>query len=85
MSCAADNNAYVISINPATKKWKGSLVNISGTSLRSLSVCDWNKEGDRFAIGGGTGDVYIGYFDQSNNQWDTIPITGSLSLIQSWL
>lgn len=84
MSCGADNNAYVISFNATLKKWKANLVNISGTSLRALSCCDWSFDGERLAIGSGTGDVYVGFFDQKNNQWDTVPITGSLIAEVSW-
>lgn len=82
LSCAADNNAFVIGFDASLSKWKSTLVNISGTSLRALGACDWSKNGDRFAIGGGTGEVYVGFFDKVNNQWDTVPITGSQSLTQ---
>lgn len=75
LSCGADINAYVISFNQQTKKWKGSLVNIPGNGLRALTCCDWSKDGDRFAIGGGTGELYIGYFYQEKNQWDTCPVS----------
>ena len=84
MSCAADNNAYVISFNETLKKWKGSLVNISGSNLRALSCCDWSHDGERFAIGSGTGDVFVGFFDKVNNQWDTVPITGKEFANLSW-
>lgn len=84
MSCGADNNCYVISFNSTLKKWKGSLVNISGTSLRAMTCCDWSHDGEKLAIGSGTGDVHVGYFDAVNNQWDTVPITGRFNLRVSW-
>ena len=78
LSCSGDNNGYVISLDASSKKWKSSLINISGHSLRALCAGDWNKAGDRFAIAGGRGDVYIGYYSTENNQWDTVPITRRL-------
>lgn len=81
LSASADNNSFVITFNQTTKKWKGSLVNISGSGLRALSTCDWSNNGERFAIGSGTGDVHIGYFDKDNNQWDTIPIKTSSNTV----
>jgi len=83
LSCGGDNNAYVISFNPTTKKWKGSLVNITGKALRALGTCDWSSDGTRFAIGGGTGDVYIGFYNDDKSQWDTNPITAGTNTILS--
>lgn len=76
LTCGADINSYVFSYNQQLKKWKGGLINITGNSMRALTACDWNKEGDRLAIGAGTGFIYVGYFNTTSNQWDTIPISG---------
>jgi len=78
LTCGADINSYVFSYNAQLKKWKGGLINITGNGLRALTACDWNKEGDRLAIGAGTGYMYVGYFNTTTNQWDTIPIQGRL-------
>jgi WD40 repeat protein len=85
LTCGADINSYVFAYNAQAKKWKGGLINITGNGMRALTACDWNNEGDRLAIGSGTGYIYVGYFNTANNQWDTIPIQGRLKNKTSWL
>ncbi|CAG2173443.1 unnamed protein product, partial [Oppiella nova] len=67
VTCSADRNAYVWSLDPQDNQWKPTLVLLRIN--RAATCVRWSPKEDKFAVGSGAKLVSVCYFEESNDWW----------------
>jgi actin related protein 2/3 complex subunit 1A/1B len=67
VTCSHDRNAFVWSYDESTSTWKPSLVVLRID--RSALCVKWSPDGQKFAVGAGSKNVAVCYFENSENWW----------------
>lgn len=67
VTCSADRNAYVWSLDPETGDWKHTLVLLRIN--RAATCVKWSPQENKFAVGSGARMISVLYFDKENDWW----------------
>ncbi len=78
LSCGHDRNALVWQYDNQKRTYRPDLVIIPKQNRAALCIT-WNKKGDKFGMGTGTKKLFIGYFEQQNNWWNTLAIRSKIN------
>ena len=70
-----DRNAIVWKFNEEKKNWHPDLV-ILQKNKRAFLDGSWSDQGNKFCLGSGTHRLYIGFYENENNWWNTKKISG---------
>jgi actin related protein 2/3 complex, subunit 1A/1B len=72
VSTSQDRNAYVWEFSKEEDVWKPTLVLLKIS--RAALCCKWSPSENKFAVGSGTKQASVCYYDESNNWWVANPI-----------
>ena len=67
LSSSTDRGVIVWSPNPETNRMTPNLCAVQ--ELKSNLFASWNPRGDKFCVGGSSGHVFIGTYNEQLNFW----------------
>ena len=67
VTCSQDRNAYVWTLDAATKTWKPTLVILRIN--RGATHVKWSPQENKFAVASGARIISVCYFEEENNWW----------------